>query len=179
MRLFTGKRILLAAFLAGLLSGILYANLAAESYLAASGIFNPFFLSQYTSIQVDKKDFLIYLMRIRLFPVIVVILSGLTRFRRAVAAGCVIWFGFLGGVLFVTTIIQMGVKGLFLSLVALFPQIAFYVFAYAVILWFLFTWPSVRWTMSKTIFVVVIFSIGILTEVYVNPIFMKLYLNSM
>lgn len=179
MKYFSEKHILLTAFLLGLTAGILYANLTADAYLAESGIFSTFFLSQYSGIRIDKREFLLYLLPIRLLPVGVMGVLAAAGARKTAAAGSVVWFGFLGGVLFVTSVMQMGMKGMILCVVAMFPQILLYVLAYAVILWSLYAWPAVRWSFSKTVFTILVFAVGILLEVYVNPVLLKLYLGSL
>lgn len=176
MKIFTGKRILLATFLLGLFCGVLYANLIADTYLKTNGIFSSFFLSQYPSTQIDKTEFLFYLLKIRLLPIGILILAAGLGLRKAASVMLLLWYGFLAGVLLVTSIMQLGIQGLFLSFLAVLPQIVFYVLAYAVVVWALFVWPQVKWSPAKTVFVILVFCLGILTEVYVNPVILKLYL---
>lgn len=179
MKSYIGKWILTAAFLGGLTAGILYANLTAKKYLEAAGIFSSFFLSRYPETSVDKTDFFLYILKIRLLPVLGMFLAGISGLRKAAALGVMIWYGFLAGVLFVTSIMQLGWKGMILSLLGLFPHILFYIFAYAVIIWALFAWQQVKWTPSKTVFVILVLSMGILMEVYVNPLILKFYLKAL
>lgn len=176
MRILTGKRVLLITFLTGLLCGVLYANLIADTYLTTNGIFSSYFLSQYSSTQIDKTEFLFYLLKVRIFPVGILLLAGMIGLKKIASVGVLLWYGFLSGVLLTTSIMQLGLKGLFVSVIALIPQMIFYVLAYAVIVWTLFAWPQVKWTTAKSIFVTLVFVMGILTEVYVSPVLLKLYL---
>lgn len=177
MRRLNGKRVLLCTFLAGLFGGVLYANLIADSYLTANGIFSSFYLAQFSSIFVDKTEFLFYLLKIRVIPAGILLLAGGLGIRKLASVLYFLWYGFLAGILLVTSIIQLGVQGIIVSLFALFPQMIFYILAYAVMVWALYAWPQVKWSPSKTVFVVLMLSVGILTEVYVNPVLLKWYLS--
>ena len=73
----------------------------------------------------------------------------------------------------------MGLAGLAFLMIGLAPQLLFYALAYLVILWYFFHYPQARWNMGKTIFVILFLVAGLLTEAYVNPILMKLYLNTL
>ena len=71
----------------------------------------------------------------------------------------------------------MGIKGSLLCLVGLFPQFVLYIPAYVVLLWYCYTVPHTRWNRQKTIFVSLAMSVGIILEIYVNPIIVKAFLS--
>lgn len=56
---------------------------------------------------------------------------------------------------------------------------SFYIPVYVVILWYLYTYPSIRWNMTKTIFVLLAFAVGMIMEGYVNPVFMKIVIKTL
>lgn len=168
-----GKRILAFAFFLGLFFGVLYTNLFADTYSMTNGIFSPYFLSEYASLQIDKSEFLFYLAEIRIIPVMILMFFAALNMKKTGAILFVIWFGFLTGVLFVTSIMQLGIRGILISLLAMLPQLVFYMFSYSVVLWTLYAWPRVNWNLTKIVFVVILICMGILTEVYVNPVILK------
>ncbi len=167
------KRILLYVFLLGLFLGVLYTNLFSDTYSMTNGIFSPYFLSEYEKLQIDKSEFLLYLIKIRIKPLLVLLMLMVLDFRKTGTILVIAWFGFLTGVLSVTAVMQLGIKGILLCFIAILPQVLFYTFAYIVLFWSIFAWPKVHWDLPKILFVVLMFGLGILTEVYVNPIVLK------
>lgn len=179
MKIQQRKRYMTAFYMAGFLIGILYANLIAKQYVTATGILSEYFLSQYVAIDIVAEEYLIYVLRMRLLPLAGLLLAAQTKFRKLSVVLWFIWIGFSCGVLMVGAIMQLGVKGVMLCLIGITPQFAFYGMAYIVLLWYFYTYPVSTWNRGKTIFVVLTMALGILSEVYVNPILMKMFINAM
>lgn len=179
VRMEKSRQWFVAAFMAGFICGILFANLFAKEYVTESGIFDPYFLNQYARSDVPPREYIIYLCGIRILPLCFIILVGQTRIRKAMALFVLGWTGFAGGMLACAGILNMGLAGLAFLMIGLAPQLLFYALAYLVILWYFFHYPQARWNMGKTIFVILFLVAGLLTEAYVNPILMKLYLNTL
>ena len=59
------------------------------------------------------------------------------------------------------------------------PQFLFYAFAYLIVLWYFFTVPQSRWNLGKTLFVLLFMAAGLITEAYVNPILMQMFLDTL
>lgn len=160
-------------YMLGFLIGILYANIIARNYITMTGIFHQYFLNQYTQIEIVAEDYLWYLFRRRLLPVAVLAIAGNAGLKKTAAVACLIWTGFAAGILSVAAVLRMGVKGIFLCLAGMFPQYIFYIFAYAILLYYFFQYPRVKWSGKKTVLVAGMMLTGILLEAYINPAVMR------
>ena len=165
--------------MAGFLAGILYANLGAGDYIAGTGILDDFFLEQYAGMEIDTAEFLWYVSYLRLVPVFLLFALGCTKLRKGVAAAYIVWTGFSAGMILVTAVMKMGVKGIILCLLCMVPQFICYIAGYLMLLWFLFGYPAVRWNMSKTVCFSLFMLTGILLECYVNPVIVKMFLRTL
>lgn len=163
----------------GFFVGILYANLISGDYIASTGILDDYFLEQYIQMDINTAEFLWYAAYIRFLPAILLFAAGCTRFRRAAALAYVLWTGYSSGMILVTAVMKMGVKGIILCLISLTPQFICYAAGYLMLLWFLYAYPAVRWNMSKTVSFVLILLLGIILECYVNPVIMKMFLRTL
>lgn len=179
MKIQQNKKQLTVFYMAGFLIGILYANLISKRYITSSGIFSEYFLSQYASIEVIAEEYIAYIFRVRIFPMITVIIFGQTKLRKLMVFFSFIWIGFSGGMLIVAAIVQLGAKGILLCMIGITPQFLFYILAYMVVLWHFYRYPISKWNYGKTVFVVLTMVLGIVTEAYVNPILMKMFINAM
>ena len=65
MKVFHVKKQLAALFMPGFLIGIIYVNFLAKKYVAAPDLFSEYFLDQFRGVQIDEKEYLWYLLRIR------------------------------------------------------------------------------------------------------------------
>ena len=166
-----------AFFLPGFLLGILYVNFAAKKYMAEPGVFSEYFLEQFRSVQIDVREYLWYLLRLRALPFLVLAGLSLTKMRRMSAALFLFLAGGLGGILVSSSVMSMGIRGSLLCMVCLLPQFLFYVPGYAVILKYCFVQPQGEWNRQKTVFVFLCMAVGIILELYVNPVFVKLSLS--
>lgn len=179
VRIEKGRRYFAAAFMLGFVGGILFANLAAKDYVTTSGIFNPYFLNQYTQSDIMGREYMLYLGSVRLLPFLLLVIAGQTKLRRILGISVVAWAGFAAGMLASGGIMNMGLQGIVFLLVGMAPQFLFYVLAYLMLLWYLFTYPQSGWNPAKTIFAGFFLTAGLLTEAYVNPILMKLFLKTL
>ena len=175
MKIQENKRFLVLFCMLGFLIGIVYANLMSKEYIMSMGIFNEFFLNQYSQAEISVQEYLWYVVRIRVMPAVL----GCTKLRRGVAAGFLVWTGFCGGMIMTAAVLKMGIKGLILCLIALAPHFVFYIAGYLILLWYLFTYPESRWNLSKTVSMGLFLAVGILLECYVNPIIMELFLKTL
>ncbi len=179
MRIRENKKFLAVFCMLGFFAGIIYANLMSKDYIASIGIFNEFFLDQYSQAEIDVMEYMWYVIRIRVTPVILIAALGSTRLRRAVAAAFLAWTGFGGGMIMTSAVLKMGIKGLILCLIALTPHFIFYAAGYMVLLWYLYTCPESKWNMAKTVSMILFITVGVLLECYVNPIIMELFLKTL
>lgn len=179
MRIFHTRKQLLAFFMPGFLLGILYVNFAAKKYMAEPGIFSEYFLNQFQAVQIDTREYLWYLLRLRALPFLVLGGLAFTRLRRLSAAVFLIWAGASGGILISTAVLNMGIRGSLLCVTGLLPQFLFYIPAYLVLFWYCFSSPQGKWNRQKTVFIVLCMITGIILELYVNPILVKAFLSTL
>lgn len=171
-------RVLILFYMAGFFGGILYTNLVSRDYVAILGIFNDYFLNQYIQTDIVERSYLWYLIKVRVFPLALVAFGGATRIRRMVSVVFLIWTGFLCGMIFTAATLKMGVRGIFLCLAAMMPQMLLYAAGYAVLLMGMYYYPKIGWNYQKTITVLLAICIGIALEWYMNPILVKMFLKT-
>lgn len=179
MKVRQNKKQIAVFYMAGFLIGILYANLMSKEYLSMTGMFNQYFVNQYVQTEIVIQEYLLYVTKARIVPMICLVVLGCLRIRKAVVVAFICWTGFLSGILFTTAVMKMGVKGIIFCIILLLPQFLFYVAGYMILLWYLYCYPESRWNISKTIFFIVLMAIGIILECYTNPILVKLFLNTL
>ncbi len=179
MRIRENKKHFALYCMLGFFGGILYANLLSKDYITSMGILNEYFLNQYSAEDIRIAEYLWYVARLRLVPVLALGILGGTRIRKEIAAIFLIWTGFCAGLLFTSAVMKMGVKGIILCLIALIPQFVFYVAAYFALLWYLYTYPETRWNLSKTVVCLLLITVGILLECYVNPVLMQMFVRTL
>ena len=179
MKMFrTGKQ-LLAFFMPGFLLGIIYVNFIAKKYMAEPVIFSDYFLEQFAGMKIEEKEYIWYLLRLRVLPLLVLGGLSMTKARRISAALFLVWTGITGGILISDAALNMGIRGSILCVVALLPQFLLYGPADLVILMYGWMAPGSRWNRQKTVFVVLTMSAGILLELYVNPVLLKIFLSAL
>ena len=126
MRSYRSKNQFFAMFLlGGFLIGILYANLISDRYIMSGGIFDDGFLKQYAKTDIVAEEYLWYILRARLVPFCVICILGCMKWKKTVVGLCIGWTGFSGGVVAVSSVISLGMKGILLCIVGMLPQILF------------------------------------------------------
>ena len=110
MKIFHTRKQLLAFFMPGFLFGVLYVNFFAVKYMAQPGIFSTYFLEQYQSVDIVAGEYLWYLIRVRVFPFLVLSGLALTKARKAAAVLFLAWTGISGGILFSLAVADIGNK---------------------------------------------------------------------
>lgn len=178
MKIFHSRKQFLAFFMPGFLLGIIYVNFIADRYVAAPGIFSDYFLTQFLDVRIDVQEYLWYLLRIRAVPFFALAALSFTKARRISAVLFLVWAGTSGGILISSAAADLGMKGCLLCVTALFPQFLFYIPAFIVLLWYCYTAPQSHWNRQKTVFVTLTMALGIITELYVNPMLVKAFLSA-
>lgn len=177
MNIFHSRKQFIAFFMPGFLLGIVYVNFIARKYMAEPGIFSDFFLNQFQTVSIEVKEYIWYLLRLRAVPFLVLAGLSFTKAGKISAVLFLVWTGVSAGILISAAVLNMGIKGSLLCLVGLFPQFLLYIPAYVVLLWHCYTSPQSQWNHQKTIFVSLAMSVGIILEMYVNPIIIKAFLS--
>lgn len=177
MNKIAGKKQLLLCFFAGLLAGVLYSNFVCRDELAMNGIFSPYFLSMYSQTDIVFARLAMQVLKVRVLPLGILLLGNWANQRKAAVVGVLLWTGFCCGMIFVSAVIQLGASGILLSILTLFPHFLFYVIAYSVLLIYEYDYPQNQWNISKTTFFVSMLAVGIIMELYVSPVFLRIFLN--
>ena len=172
-------RIFLALCLAGFIGGILYANTGARDHILAAGIFSDYFLEQYTQAEIQTQDYFWYILWVRAGMLAVISLLGQMKgVRRWIVAAVLVWTGFLGGLFFTAAVIKLGPVGILFCLAAIIPQALFYIAGYGIVLWYFYSFPRASWNSAKTVGTILTIGVGIISESYLNPIFLKIFLKT-
>lgn len=179
MKIQEKKKLFAFYYMLGFFGGILYANFQSKDYITSMGIFNEYFLRQYSIADIDTIKYLWYVMKIRLGPVILLSALGSTRMRKGVVSAFLLWTGFSSGLLLTSAVMKMGIKGVLLCFIALIPHFVFYVAGYLLLLWYIFSYPEIRWNPSKTVVFLLSLGLGILLEAYVNPVIMQMFVRTL
>jgi len=169
---------LIFIYMFGFFIGNIYANLFVEEYISSIGIFNEYFLNHYVLTDINEKRYLIYLFRLRLFPAIVLWGLGFTRFRNIIMFVFLVWTGFLCGIVVAAAIIKMGIIGSVFVLLIVLPHMLFYFGAYMILLCNMCSYPKVKWNYLQIIVKFLFICIGIVTECYINPALIKMFLKT-
>ncbi|MCI8835109.1 MAG: stage II sporulation protein M [Ruminococcus sp.] len=173
MKRFHSRKEMFAFFMPGFLLGILYINFAVKQYFAEPGIFSSYFLKQYASADIIVEEYTIYLLRIRIVPFALLTGLAFTKVRKIAAIAFLFWTGFSSGMLLTMAVAGMGVKGIILCVAGIVPHFLCYIPSYIVVLWYCWTYPANRWNKQKTVFAALMMLLGLVLEVYVNPVLMK------
>lgn len=179
VRIERARKYFAAAFMMGFIGGILFANLVVQDYVTTTGIFNDYFLKQYSQSEVQAAEYILYLCGVRLVPLFLIILLGQTRVRKMISVVVFLWTGFSSGTIVCAAILNMGLQGIVFWIIAMIPQFLFYAFAYLVVLWYFFTVPESRWNTGKSVSVFLFMAAGLITEAYVNPILVQMFLDTL
>lgn len=173
------RKQLLAFFMPGFLAGIIYVNLIAKKYMAEPGIFSGYFLEEFKNTKIVAEEYLWYLLRFRALPLLVLAGLSFTKARKPAAMLFLLWTGFSGGLLISAAVLSMGIKGSIFCLAGLFPQFILYIPAFLILLWYCIAAPADQWNRQKTIFIFLAMSLGIILEIYVNPVVIRLFLSTL
>ena len=157
MKMFHVKRQLLALFMPGFLLGILYVNLEAEQFAAGAGIFSEYFLKQYRAADILTGEYIWYLLQVRLLPFLVLLGSAFTKFRKAAVILFLIWTGFSAGLLFSMAVLP----------------------AYLIVVWYAYCYPRMQWNIQKSLVSGGLLLVGIVLELYVNPVLVGAFLKTL
>lgn len=161
----------------GFFVGILLENFLFAESDAGMVLFQEFFLQNFSKSDLKANDFLVYIFIQRVKTFVIVLLLGNLKWKKSVAGCCLAYVGMLFGAISVQSVVWLGMKGIILCVLALFPHSIFYGMAYWIYFYYLVEEGRRRWTVEKTTFVVVMMLMGMLLEAYVCPFFIKIYLR--
>lgn len=174
MKLYKNRNQLLIIILAvGFFVGILYENIVSKSQGMSIDLFQSYFLKQFAQVEIVTEEYLWYVAKARVVPFLLLLLLGCLRWKKTLVSIYVCWAGFLLGIITVSAVIPLGIKGILFCLAGMVPHIIFYVLAYGMYLLHLYHYPNRHWNATKTIFIVLMMFLGIALETYLSPIIIK------
>jgi len=173
------RKIFTALMLLGFISGIIYGNLFAKEYILSIGIFHEYFVDQYLSIKVNIEEYLWYIIRNRITPILFLVLAGCTKYRKVIISLFIVWTGFSFGLILTAAIFKLKLKGIILCLISILPHFICYIGGYLMLLIYYMSYPNSRWTGAKTISFILFWLLGVISECYINPGLIELVLTKL
>jgi len=161
----------------GFLSGIIYINVFAKQSYLSMGIFDTYFLEQYSVSGFNTSNYIFYISKIRIIPVITLAILAATNLKRIAGICWLLWTGFSCGLILTTAVLKMGIRGIILCILAMFPHFICYFMVYLILIMYMFSFPVTKWNHSKTIYMALFLLLGIITECLFNPVVMDLYIR--
>ena len=175
MKLCKNKNQLLIVLLAvGFFVGILYENIISKNNGITISLFQTGFLEQYKQTEIIPEEYLWYVARIRLTPMLLLFVLSCIKWKKILVSVSLLWTGFLAGVTIVSAVIQLGIKGILFCVAGAFPHMIFYGMTYGIVFAYLYDYPRRQWNGTKTIFMVLLVFLGIVLETYLTPILIKM-----
>lgn len=172
------QKYVLLAGMAGFLLGICSANLWMRQYVLDIGIFNQYFLEQYSRTDIVYEEYLWYLLKSRGIPLMILLAAAGTKYRKITVVLTTLWLGFSFGLVICTAIVKLGAKGIVLAATAIMPQGLFYAMTGILLFRYMLEYPLTRWDAGKSIRLGLFMAAGIITECYVNPVLVGLFLKT-
>lgn len=174
MRGYKNKNQLLIIFLVvGFLIGVIYENVISKNQVVTTEIFMKSNLQRYLQTDVIAEKYFWYVIKERVIFLAVICVFSCMRWKKLFVAICLILIGFFSGTFCVAAVLQLGMKGIFLCFAGMFPQMIFYGFLYGMLFVHWFRFPEKQWNRTKMIFVILMFVVGMVLEIYVNPMIVK------
>lgn len=194
---FLYKKLFAVIFMAGFLIGIIYANMIGKKYMDSSGILSDYFLSRYKYFDIVNNNLFWYLLKQRIFPSVVLWITGITIMGIPAVWVYLTWYGFSGGMLISMAVMKFGFKGLILCLGGIMPQYVIYIPIMIILLQKVYQMSLSLYggkfsqgnggKTKKQIFlnylwnyfiIFVILLIGVILESYINPYILKIILKN-
>lgn len=176
----TPPKICACIFFGCLFMGVLAANLGLSDEALWVGFVNENNIRQFSAEQRDLGEFIEFALRSRLIPWIIIVVCGIFFWGSAVCGLWFGWIGFSGGFLLAALIQRHGIRGILLMGGMGFPQYIIYAAAYIILLKLISIFQREKKKANSkknvgiyilfSVFISVVFCLGILTEYYINPL---------
>ena len=185
------RGVLAGCFFVFFLLGILAANWAGKDNLTQYGMMNQYYIGQLAYMELDTGAYFWYLLKKRFHVFGMGVLLIFTRFGAVMITGVISWYAVSLGYLFVNALVCMGIQGMIVVLLSVFPQILCYAAAWYGLARKLFgrnqefampvgmrkTWknPGLFLVLSALLCMIA----GVWLEAYVNPVLLRAYIQRM
>lgn len=174
MRGYKKKNQLLILFLVvGFFVGVIYENVITRNQVVTTEVFLKSNLQRYLQTDVIAEKYFLYVIKERIILLFIICILSCIKWKKVFVTICLTLIGGFTGIFCVAAVLQLGIKGILLCFAGMFPQVLFYGFLYGMLFVHWFCYPQRQWNRTKTIFILILLTLGIIVEVYVNPIVVK------
>ena len=167
------NQLLILCLVVGFFIGIIYQNVIAKTEVVMLDLFLKSNLQLYLETTIVTKNYVWYVIKERLVLFAGIFLFSCLRWKRLFVILLLLVLGFSMGMLTVLSVLQLGIRGIVLCVMGMLPQGIFYGIAGYILVTYCYQHPNQRWNQAKTVFVMVMLGIGVVMEVYVNPMIVK------
>lgn len=167
------NQLLIILLVVGFLIGVIYENIVSKSQVVTTEIFSKSNLQRYLQTDVIAEKYFWYVIKDRVFFLLLICVLSCVRWKKIFVSLCLILVGFFTGTFCVASVLHLGIKGILLCIAGLFPQMLFYGFLYVMLFIHWFHFPERQWNRTKMLFVLIMFIVGLILEIYVNPLVVK------
>ena len=171
------NQLLMILLVVGFFIGVIYENIIFKKNFVTTEIFSKSNLQRFLQTDVIAEKYFWYVIKDRLFFLLLICVLGCTKWKKTIVTICLLLIGFFSGTLCVASALSLGIKGILLCIAGLFPHMLFYGFLYGMLFIYWFHYPEKQWNRAKLLFVLLMFIVGIILEIYVNPIIVKLMIG--
>lgn len=149
--------------------GILYQNLIAKPQILPAELLSQSNIQHFIKTDIITEKFMWYVAKERLMLLAIICILSYMKWKKTLVGTCLGITGFLGGIFTVSSILQFGAKGILFAIASIMPHWIFYGMSYAMLFTYWFAYPTGNWNRTKLIFVITMFLVGMILEIYVNP----------
>lgn len=112
--------------LIGFILGVMMTNIWTDSTVLQTGFLSGYALERLKYIQVDGNQLFLYVLQSRFQLILLILIAGTTILGFLCSYLFAGWFGLAAGIMVSVLTLQFGIKGSFLFLACLLPQMLFY-----------------------------------------------------
>ena len=157
----------------GFFVGIIYENIIAKREIVGLDLFLKSNLQMYLQTNIVVNSYVWYVVKERLILFAWIFVFSCLKWKKIFVVTLLCLSGFFMGTLVVMAVLQLGIGGILLCIAAMLPQGIFYGVAGYVLLVYWYFYPNQRWNQAKSLFVFLMLGVGIVMEIYTNPIIIK------
>lgn len=122
-------------FCIGFLVGILIGNFFIPTAGGEAGIMSAYFLDKFEYMEIEYSSLFTYIFERRMKIYWLLTILGITGAGCITACGYTTWLGISTGAFFSICILRMGIMGILVGTVSLFPHYLIYVPVYMLLIW--------------------------------------------
>lgn len=167
------NQLLIVFLVVGFLIGVIYENVISKNQVVTTEIFLKSNLQRFLQTDVIAEKYFWYVIKDRVIFLILLCILSCVRWKKIYVTLCLSLIGYFTGIFCVSAVLQLGIKGILLCIAGMFPQMIFYGFVYGMLFVHWFCFPEKQWNRTKMLFVIIMFAVGIILEIYVNPVIVK------